>query len=99
MRFLVEKPPHTVHFHRTRKTGGYCWPTYCHAPRLLFLAQASPAFLPSKKACWRQKFRYLGVGQQYLMRVPLATADEKGYDGGSTTACRRSEDSSAASLP
>src|SRR2546423_6156749 len=33
------------------------------------------------------------------MRVPLATADEKGYDGGSTTARRRSEDSSATSLP
>src|SRR5919109_2673756 len=33
------------------------------------------------------------------MRVPLATAHEKGYDGGSTTACRRSIDSSAISLP
>src|SRR5262245_8735475 len=42
---------------------------------------------------------YLRVRQQYLMRVPLATADEKGYAGGSTTARRRSEDSSAASLP
>src|SRR5262245_13766538 len=42
---------------------------------------------------------YLRVRQQYLMRVPLATADEKGYAGGSTTARRRSKDSSAASLP
>src|SRR5215471_10159457 len=39
------------------------------------------------------------VGQQYVMRVPLATADEKGYDGGLTTARRRSNDSSATSLP
>src|SRR5262249_31034945 len=31
--------------------------------------------------------------------VPLATAHEKGYDGGSTTARRRSEDSRAISLP
>src|ERR1044072_149905 len=33
------------------------------------------------------------------MRVPLATADEKGYDGGSTIARRRPEDSRATSLP
>src|ERR671932_2184601 len=33
------------------------------------------------------------------MRVPLATADEKGYAGGSTTARRRPSDSRAASLP
>src|SRR5215213_2832285 len=33
------------------------------------------------------------------MRVPLATADEKGYVGGQTTARRRSRDSSATSLP
>src|SRR5215471_18301530 len=39
------------------------------------------------------------VGQQYVMRVPLATAHEKGYDGGQTTARRRSSDSSATSLP
>src|SRR5215510_3785920 len=45
------------------------------------------------------KLRPFVVRQQYLMRVPLATADEKGYAGGSTTARRRSEDSSAASLP
>src|SRR5215217_2801196 len=33
------------------------------------------------------------------MRVPLATADEKGYVGGQTTARRRSRDSRATSLP
>jgi hypothetical protein len=33
------------------------------------------------------------------MRVPLATADEKGYEGGSTTARRRSIESRATSLP
>jgi len=26
----------------------------------------------------KHNFRHLGVRQQYLMRVPLATADEKG---------------------
>jgi hypothetical protein len=37
--------------------------------------------------------------RQYVMRVPLATADEKGYDSSSTTARRRSIDSRAISLP
>src|SRR5215510_4034888 len=45
------------------------------------------------------KLRPFVVRQQYLMRVPLATAHEKSYDRSSTTARRRSEDSSVASLP
>jgi hypothetical protein len=32
---------------------------------VLCLGEVSPAFWPSKKACWAHQFRYLGVGQQY----------------------------------
>ena len=32
---------------------------------VLFLGEVSPAFLPSKQACWTHKFRHLGVDQQY----------------------------------
>ena len=84
---------------QSQKTPGYCWRTYFKVLDVLFLACVSPAFLPSKKACGTDTFRHFGVRQQYVMRVPLATADEKGYAGGSTTARRRSEDSSAISLP
>src|SRR5262249_46299373 len=77
----------------------YCWPTYIKVLREPLIAYASTAFLPSKKAGWTHQFRYVGVGQQYVMRVPLATAHEKGYDGGVTTARRRPMDSSATSLP
>jgi hypothetical protein len=66
---------------------------------VLFLGEVSSAFLPSKQAGWAHQFHYLRVGQQYVMRVPLATAHEKGYAGGSPPARRRSSDSSAASLP
>ena len=34
---------------------------------VLFLASVSQAFLPSKKACWTDKFRHLGVRQQYRL--------------------------------
>src|SRR6266516_2302682 len=46
-------------------TGGYCWPTSFKVLGVLFLGEVSPAFLPSKKACWTRIFRHLGVGQQY----------------------------------
>jgi hypothetical protein len=45
----------------------YCWPTYFKVLGVLFLEEVSSAFLPSKKVCWTHKFRYVGVGQQYLM--------------------------------
>src|SRR5215471_6736609 len=48
---------------------------------------------------WRPKRSLSRIGHQYVMRVPLATAHEKGYDGGSTTARRRPSDSRATSLP
>ena len=32
---------------------------------VLFLREVSPAFLPSKQACWTHQFRHLRVGQQY----------------------------------
>jgi len=41
---------------------------------VLYLAEVSLAFLPSKKACWTHKFRHLGVGQQY----PLVFRDKCG---------------------
>jgi hypothetical protein len=42
---------------------------------VLFLGEVSPAFLPSKQACWTHKFRHLGVGQQYplVFLVPTRT--------------------------
>ena len=47
------------------KTPGYCWPTSFKVLGVLFLGEVSPAFLPSKMACWAHQLRYLGVGQQY----------------------------------
>jgi hypothetical protein len=49
----------------SRKTSRYCWPTSFKVLGVLFLREVSPAFLPSKQACWAHQFRYLGVGQQY----------------------------------
>jgi hypothetical protein len=43
----------------------YCWRIYFKVLAVLFLGEVSPAFLPSKQACWTCKFRHLGVGQQY----------------------------------
>src|SRR5438067_9414376 len=48
----------------SQKSEGYCWPTYFKVLEVLFLGEVSPAFLPSKQACWTHKFRHLGVGQQ-----------------------------------
>jgi hypothetical protein len=42
---------------------GYCWPTSFKVLAVLFLAEVSPAFLPSKKACGSHEFRHLEVGQ------------------------------------
>jgi hypothetical protein len=50
-----------------RKTGGYCWSTSFTVLGVLFLGAVYPTFLPSKKAYWAHQFRYLGVGQQYLI--------------------------------
>ena len=50
---------------RVRLSPGYCWPTSFKVLGVLYLAEVSLAFLPSKKACWTHKFRHLGVGQQY----------------------------------
>src|SRR5918912_1266636 len=46
---------------------GYCWPTSFKVLRVLFLGAVGSALLPSKMACWARQFRYVGVGQQYLM--------------------------------
>ena len=52
-------------YSQSQKTTRYCWPTSFKVLGVLYLAEVSLAFLPSKKACWTHKFRHLGVGQQY----------------------------------
>src|SRR5215471_929275 len=77
----------------------YCWSFYFHATPQLSLCRILDAPGPAMTAYARHHLWHFWVDQQYVMRVPLATAHEKGYDGGSTTARRRSRDSSAISLP
>jgi len=50
---------------KSQKREGYCWPTHFKVLGVLFLREVSPAFLPSKQACWTHEFRHWGVGQQY----------------------------------
>ena len=39
--------------------------SYFNVLEVLYLAEVSLAFLPSKKACWTHNFQNLGVDQQY----------------------------------
>ena len=74
-------------------------PCNFHWHQCIFHGDMVAIFLRFKHGMSKSFPTHLGLNQQYLMRVPLATADEKGDDGGSTTARRRSHDSSAISLP
>ena len=58
----------------SQKRVRYCWPTPFKVLGVLFLGEVPSAFLPSKKACWAHRFRYLGVGQQYLPVYPIQSS-------------------------
>src|SRR5215471_12253725 len=50
---------------KSRKTEGYCWRISFKVLEVLFLAQVSQAFLPSKQACGIHTFQHFWVRQQY----------------------------------
>jgi len=49
----------------THKTSGSCWRISFEVLGVLFLAEVSPAFLPSEKAYGIHKFQHFWVRQQY----------------------------------
>ena len=66
LRFLRLKQGQHLHlWYIGKETRGYCWRIYFKVLGVLFLGAVSPAFLPSKKACGKHKFRHFRVRQQY----------------------------------